>query len=169
MMEITLNSFTFLAQAKYCVWRVFAVVVLELSCKLRTCDVCSSGGVLDICFMEMLIGVSLTSLDVVPDSGDISYICFPPREAAVGQTWNNSCVVILVIKQLLIHETKQNGLLSVLAHVALGVQWVEGRMAKQRADWEDLYFCLFETPKGLQRLIFSPSAKSCGIPFSSFS
>lgn len=36
--------------------------------------------------MEMLVGVSLTSLDVVPDSADISYLCFPPREAAVGQT-----------------------------------------------------------------------------------
>lgn len=46
---------------------------------------CSSGDRVDICFMQMLLGMSLTPLHIVPDSGDISDFCFPPGGVAVGQ------------------------------------------------------------------------------------
>lgn len=64
---------------------VFFVVVLELSCKLRTFDVRSSGNRVDLCFKQMLVDMSLTPLHIVPDSSDIGYVCFPPGGVAVGQ------------------------------------------------------------------------------------
>lgn len=82
-MGVTLNYLLYLhGPTVVCEHEIFA---FELSCKLRTFAVCSSGDRLDICCIEMLTGMLLTSLHFVPDSSDTRYICFPPGGPAVGE------------------------------------------------------------------------------------
>lgn len=61
------------------------IFVLGLSCKLRTFDVCSSGDILDICFIEMLRGVSPASLSSYQTAAALATAAFLPGGAAVGQ------------------------------------------------------------------------------------
>lgn len=61
------------------------IFVLELSCKLRTFDVCSSGDILDFCFMQMLRGVSLASPCSYQTAAALATAAFLPGGAAVGQ------------------------------------------------------------------------------------
>lgn len=105
------------------------IFVLELSCKLRSSDDCSSRSIGCLLRRDACRNAPSFSTHCTRQQGR-SYICSAPWGAVAGrvekQLHGNP-----VTKRLLIHETKQNRLLSVLEHAALGLWWVEGRIAKQ--------------------------------------